>query len=131
MKKLHFLGLIALFAIMASCTPNGMELGLIGTWEYEPMKGYKMTITFENDDSVKMSQSVPDMNGTIQTYTVKGKVTKSDSVAKTITIKWEGDPSDNKITFTYSLDGNKLKLTTEYEDEDGTKGKQSFPFTKK
>ena len=34
MKKL-FLGLIALFAIMASCTPNGMELGLVGSWKHE------------------------------------------------------------------------------------------------
>ncbi len=102
MKKISFLlGLIALLAILASCTPAGAEIGLVGKWERNNSL-LTTTLELKNDDSVSVE---------VGPTSYSGKVTIADSAAKTITVKM--DNMNNQIISTYylSTDGKTLIIS--------------------
>jgi hypothetical protein len=83
-KALVFIGIIALFAIMASCTPAGAELGLVGTWE-ATVAGFKTTVEIKNDDTYKFTGRISGID-----MSISGKIIKADSIEKTVTVEIEG-----------------------------------------
>ncbi len=95
MRKIYFLfAAIALLAIMASCTPAGAELGLVGEWEQAGSSDNVMKIN--DDDTIEYSYKGTTLG--------KGTITKADSARKSITIKI----GDFESTSAYSLSGNSL-----------------------
>ncbi len=99
MKKIYFLfATIALLAIMASCTPAGAELGLVGEWKRAGDSDYVMEI--EDDDTITVSYKGITIG--------RATIVKADSARKSITLKDDG--SGNEYTCAYSLSGNSLIL---------------------
>lgn len=70
-----FLGILAMVSIVAammclsSCTPAGVECGLIGKWEYSK-DSLKITVDIKSDDTVTTSSKVAGVGGSFD-YTVK------------------------------------------------------------
>ncbi len=115
MKKTYFFiaFVILSFALFVSCTPAGAELGLVGKWKMEKIDGvsipdsvgeYKLEI--KNDDTIITTTTTK----LVLTITVEdtGKITKADSIAKTITAKMD---KTGETTWTYELSGDTLKTT--------------------
>ncbi len=97
MKKISFLlGLIALLAILASCTPAGAEIGLVGEWE---SKSGATTLKIGNDDSI---------SETVAGVTTSGKITAGDATANTLTIEWDNLKNKSITKYSLSLDGKVL-----------------------
>lgn len=60
---------IAAMACLSSCSPAGVECGLIGKWEYSESK-MELTIEISSDDKVTVTSKVAMFSGTLN-YTVK------------------------------------------------------------
>jgi len=123
MKKLYLLlSVMALFIIMANCTPAGAELGLVGTWEYSSTDSwdsgyeeYTNTLTIKDDDSIKMiytNRSYDSNNNLVynNSDSSSGKITSADSSLKRITIKWDNSGVKQTIAYSLSADGKELIL---------------------
>jgi hypothetical protein len=117
MKKrfIFLLSAIALFTIIASCTPAGAELGLVGTWK-TTFEGMNVTLDIRNDDTITMSVEV--IAGIYAS--IDGKIIKADSLAKTITIDMELSElveqygnifGDDVLSGSYSLSADGKTLT--------------------
>ncbi len=115
MKNFYVFFIIVFFAAMliTSCTPAGAELTIVGKWKMEKIDGisipdsvgeYKMEI--KNDDTVITTTTTK----LIITITIEdtGKITKADSIAKTITAKMD---KGGESTWKYDLNGDILKIT--------------------
>jgi len=107
MKKLCLLlGIVALFIIIANCTPAGADLRLVGTWEYSE-GGKTITLTIGNDDSFKWEQG---------SFSMSGKITKADSSKETFTVEWDNGISSD-FSYHFIWDWSAITLTF----EDGSK----------
>ncbi len=86
---------------LSSCTVAGAECGLLGKWDAKILGVTVATLEFKADDSIGVT--VAGVSGKA------GKITKADSVKKTITLELL-DVEKLNGTFTYSLDGDSLKI---------------------
>ena len=100
MKRIVLLlGIIALFAIILSCTPNGAEYGLVGEWTTTVSKTL-YTIEITANDSIKSK--------TGSSVTFEGEITRSDIGSNTLVVKPKGSDQEQIINYYLSADGKEL-----------------------
>lgn len=91
----RFLSVMAMVSVVAmmmlsSCTPAGVECGLIGTWEYS---SNMYTETWEIGADDKFTQTIEDTNEYGAIYKVKYKGTIEKVSGKSLTIVYADSPT--------------------------------------
>jgi hypothetical protein len=109
-KIVSFSLAIIMIAAFFSCTTAGAELSLVGKWSSSITNASGVTsnilIEFKADDTGTYTQSA---NG-VSTES-PFKITKGDSVAKTLTLEFTVSGTTTSWTYKYELLGTELKLT--------------------
>jgi hypothetical protein len=123
--KALFSGLLFLFLLFSfSCSPAGTELGLVGTWKASNVSFNVSGYGAETANSLTLEITANDTGTIGGSYTgfatvspsVTFKITKGDSILKTLALEYTASSPATTLVgltkiYTYSLNGNQLKIT--------------------